>query len=61
MPDKQRVLELVSAMPEGISYLEIVQSLNIWFSDQRADADIKARRYYDTETAKQRVREMAGV
>ena len=58
MPDKQRVLELVSAMPESASYEEIVQTLNIWYSDQRATADIKAERYYTTDAAKQRVREM---
>jgi len=58
MPDKQRVLELVSAMPEGASYEEIVQALNIWYSDQRADADIKAGRFYTTDAAKQRIREM---
>ena len=61
MPDKQRVLELVSAMPEGISYEEIVQALSIWFSDVKASADIKNGRYYTTETAKQRVREIAAV
>jgi len=61
MPDKQRVLEIVSAMPEGVKYQEIVQALNIWFSDQQADADIKAGRVYTTEMAKQRVREMANV
>jgi len=61
MPDKQRVLEIVSAMPEGVNYQEIVQALNIWFSDQQADADIKAGRFYSTEVAKQRVREMASV
>ena len=60
MLDKQRVLELVTAMPEGYSYQEIVQALNIWHSDQRAEADIEAGRYYDTNTAKQRVRELAG-
>ena len=61
MPVKQRVLELVSAMPESVSYQEIVQRLNIWYSDQRADADIKAGRFYPTDVAKQRVRELAGV
>jgi len=61
MPDKQRVLELVSAMPESVSFQDIVQTLNIWYSDQRADADIKAGRYYETDMAKQRVREMAGI
>ena len=58
MPDKQRVLELVSAMPEGVTYEEIVQSLSIWFSDIKASADIENSRFYATETAKQRVREM---
>ena len=61
MPDKQRVLEIVAALPEGVNYQEIVQALNIWFSDQQADADIKAGRYYTTDAAKQRVREMASV
>ena len=61
MPDKQRVLELVSAMPEGISYEEIVQALSIWFSDIKASADIKNGQYYTAETAKQRVREIAAV
>ena len=59
MPDKQRVIEIVSAMPEGVEYREIAQALNIWFSDQHADADIKSGRFYPTEAAKQRVREMA--
>ena len=61
MPDKERVLEMVSAMPEGIEYREIAQALNIWFSDQQAEADIKAGRFYPTYEAKQRVREMASV
>jgi len=61
MPDKQLVLEIVTAMPEGISYLEIVQALNIWYSDQQADADIRDGRFLTTDMAKQRVREMAGV
>ena len=61
MPDKQRVLDIVAAMPEGTSYLEIVQTLAIWYSDQQAGADIEAGRFYNTEMAKQRVREMAGV
>ena len=61
MPDKQRVLELVSSMPEGISYEEIVHTLNIWFSDIKASADIENGRFYTTETAKQRVREMVAV
>ena len=61
MPDKQRVLELVSAMPEGISYEEIVQALSIWFSDIKASADIENGRFHATETAKQRVREMVAV
>ena len=60
MPDKQRVLELVTAMPEVYTYQEILQSLKIWFSDQRAEADIEAGRYYETSAAKQRVRELAG-
>jgi len=60
MPDKQRVLELVNAMPEIYSYQEIVQALNIWFSDQRAEADIEEGRYFETNAAKQRVRELAG-
>ena len=33
MPDKQRVLELITAMLEAYSYQEIVQALNIWYSD----------------------------
>ena len=61
MPDKQRVLELVSAMPEGVSYEEIVQALSIWFSDVKASADIENGRFYTTATAKQRVREMVTV
>ena len=61
MPDKQRVLELVTAMPEAYSYQEIVQALNIWYSNQHAEADIENERYYDTNDAKQRVRELAGV
>ena len=61
MPDKQRVLELVSAMPEGISYEEIVQVLSIWFSDIKASADINSGRVFATEAAKQRVRELAAV
>ena len=61
MPVKQRVLELVSAMPESVSYQEIVQTLNIWYSDQRADSDINAGRVYSTDAAKHRVRELAGV
>ncbi|MCL2248562.1 MAG: hypothetical protein FWC13_04770 [Oscillospiraceae bacterium] len=60
MPDKQRVLELVTAMPEVYSYQEIVQALNVWFSDHRAEADIEAGRYYEKDVAKQRVRELAG-
>ena len=59
MPDKQRVLELVSAMPEGISYEEIVQALSIWFSDINASADIHSGRVFITDAAKQRVRELA--
>jgi len=55
LPDKQRVLEIVSAMPEGANYQEIVQTLNIWFSDQQADVDIKAGRFYSTDVAKQRI------
>ena len=58
MPDKQRVLEIVSAMPEGINYQDIVQALIIWFSDQQAEADIEAGRFYTTETAKQKVYDM---
>ena len=61
MPDKQRVLEIVAAMPEGISYQEIVQMLCIWYSDQQADSDIRAGRFHTTEIAKQRVRDMAKV
>ena len=61
MPDKQRVLEIVSALPDGINYQEIVQALNVWYSDQQADADIRAGRVYTTDTAKHRVREMAGI
>jgi len=61
MPDKQRVLEIVTAMPEGISYQEIVQTLSIWCSDQQADADIRAGRFYTTDIAKQRVRDVARV
>ena len=59
MPDKQRVLEIVSAMPEGVNCQQIVQALNIWFSDQQADADIESGRCYTSEVAKQLVREMA--
>ena len=59
MPDKQRAMEIISAMPESVSFLEILQTLNIWFSEQRADADINAGRYYTTDEAKQRVRELA--
>ena len=58
MPDKQRVLELVSAMPENVSYEEIVQTLRIWFSDKKASDDINNGRFYSTEAAKQRVREV---
>ena len=61
MPDKQSVLEIVAAMPEDISYQEIVQALNIWYSDQQADADIRAGRFHTTDMAKQRIREMASV
>ena len=61
IPDKQHVLDIVTAMPEGTSYLEIVQALTVWYSDQQASADIEAGRYYTTEIAKQRVRDMAGV
>ena len=61
MPDKQRVLELVSAMPEGVSYEEIVQALSIWFSDIKASADINSCRVHTTEAAKQRVRKLAAV
>ena len=32
MPDKQRVLEIVSAMPEGVEYQDIIMAINIWFS-----------------------------
>jgi len=53
MPDKQRVLEIVTAMPEGISYQEIVQALNIWYSDQQAAADIRDGRFHTTDMAKQ--------
>jgi hypothetical protein len=60
MPDKIRVLELVSAMPENASYEEILQTISIWYSDQRANADIEAGRCYATDVAKQRVRELAG-
>jgi len=61
MPDKQLVLGIVTAMPEGASYLEIVQTLNIWYSDQQAGADIEAKKFYTTDIAKQRVREMAAI
>jgi len=61
MPYKQRVLEIVTAMPEGISYQEIVQKLNIWCSDQQADADIRDGRFHTTDIAKQRVCDMAMV
>jgi len=61
MPDKQRVLEIVTAMPEGISYQEILRTLNILCSDQQADADIGAGRFHTTDIAKQRVRDMARV
>ena len=61
MPDKQRVLELVSAMPESVSYEDIVQMLDIWFSDKKASDDIKNERFYIAQTAKQRVREFAAV
>jgi len=61
MPDKQRVLDIVAAMPEGTCYLEIVQMLTVWYSDHQAGTDIEAGRFYNTEMAKQRVREMAGV
>jgi len=61
MPDKQRVLDIITAMPEGIGYLEIMQALTVWYSDQQAGADIEAGRFYTTAVAKQRVREMAGI
>ena len=58
MPDKQRVLEIVTAMPESASYEEIVQAINIWYSDKRASDDINAGRFCTTEVAKQRVRNL---
>jgi len=60
MPDKHRVIEIVSLMPDTASYEEIMQTLSIWYSDQRASADIEAGRIFTTEAAKQRVRELAG-
>jgi len=60
MPDKQRVIEIVSLMPETASYEEILQTLSICYSDQRANADTQAGRIFTTEAAKQRVRELAG-
>ena len=58
MPAKQRVLELISALPESVSYEEILQTLSILFSDNKASDDIKNGCVYTTETAKQRVRAM---
>ena len=60
MPDKQRVLELISSLPDNASYEEILQTLIIWNSNQRAEADISAGRFYATDVAKRRIRELAG-
>ncbi|GHS97584.1 hypothetical protein AGMMS50276_17900 [Synergistales bacterium] len=61
IPAKQQVLKLVGSLPENISYEDIIQTLSICRGDLRAQTDIQEGRYYDTETAKQRVREIAGV
>jgi hypothetical protein len=57
--EKQQVLELVESLPENTSYDDIMQTLSICHNDRRAGADIREDRYYDTETAKQRVRDYA--
>ena len=61
MPDKQRVIEIFTVMPEGIGCQKIFQMLSIWCSDQQADADIGDGRVHPTDIAKQRVRDMARI
>jgi hypothetical protein len=56
---KEQVLEIVSSLPANISFDEILKTLSIIQSDQKAEADIKAGRIYTTKQAKERIRELA--
>jgi len=49
MPDKQRVIEIFTVMPEGIGCQKIFQMLSIWCSDQQADADIRAGKFLNKD------------
>ena len=61
MTAKQEILDTVSALPESMSYEEIVRTLAMYEADRRAQDDYANGRVYTTDEANKYVRELAGL
>ena len=59
MTTKAQIMDRIAALPETVNLDAVMYNIKLHESLSRADEDIKARRVYEGDAARLRVRELA--